>query len=319
MSTANSTQTAPDLRFQGDSGALRIEYFLLGLLLLTLLAAGASVPILINHYYSNAQQNLGILMPTPAPTQDETALLDNTVATTASQPARHDSQYNSAVAYDTLSQRFQSKATGTTIATAEPTHSAESEAPVVTRPKTSQQPTVIGPEPPDMTLAAASKPRVRKHTRPVAALDHSALKTRTPSARASDRFTWPLDRQNQRQHIDYPSHFQGVHIQTTPGQKVLAVADGEVIFSGRQNPVYGHLILVQHSDQLISVYAKNSNAKVVAGDKVRRGQELASTGFSPLHPKAGLYFEVRRKGKTQPPANYLQGLISREQQVTQVF
>ena len=96
----------------------------------------------------------------------------------------------------------------------------------------------------------------------------------------------------------------GIAIDGQPGDPVVAVAEGRVIFSGVGPRGYGNLIIVKHENELLSVYAHNRALMVREGDQVARGQKIAEIGDSDAdRPK--LRFEIRREGRPVDPTRYL--------------
>lgn len=96
---------------------------------------------------------------------------------------------------------------------------------------------------------------------------------------------------------------KGVDIGGTEGQKVLAAAEGRVIYAGTMDG-YGNLVIIKHSDDLLSAYAHNSRNLVAQGSSVSRGQQVAEMGRSGTDA-VKLHFEVRRQGKPVDPLTYL--------------
>ena len=96
---------------------------------------------------------------------------------------------------------------------------------------------------------------------------------------------------------------KGIDIEGTKGQKVLAAADGRVIYSGTMNG-YGNLVIIKHNDDLLSAYAHNNTNMVAQGSAVTRGQQVAEMGSSGTD-SVKLHFEVRRQGKPVDPLGYL--------------
>jgi len=85
---------------------------------------------------------------------------------------------------------------------------------------------------------------------------------------------------------------KGIEIAAAEDAPVVAVADGTVSYVGSPRD-YGNLIILKHSEDLLSVYAHNKSLLVKEGQVVRRGQTIATAGKSPGIP-ATLHFEVRR-------------------------
>jgi hypothetical protein len=95
------------------------------------------------------------------------------------------------------------------------------------------------------------------------------------------------------------------------GAEVLAVADGEItaietskkddktfdIPSLKENPLtlYGNYIVIKHGENLYSMYGhlKNQSTILKVGDKVKKGQKIASIGISGSSFFPHLHFEVR--------------------------
>jgi lipoprotein NlpD len=100
------------------------------------------------------------------------------------------------------------------------------------------------------------------------------------------------------------SNSKGMSFATGTGDSVLAAADGRVIFSGVGPRGYGNLVIVKHTNDLLSVYAHNRSLMVKEGTTVKRGQKIAEAGDSSAGTQR-LHFEIRQQGKPVDPARYL--------------
>jgi len=98
---------------------------------------------------------------------------------------------------------------------------------------------------------------------------------------------------------------QGVLIGAPIGTPVKAVADGRVVFADWMNG-YGLILIVDHGNGTMSLYAHNEALLRDAGDNVKRGDPVASVGNSGGQGKPGLYFELRRNGLPVNPVGWLQ-------------
>jgi lipoprotein NlpD len=97
---------------------------------------------------------------------------------------------------------------------------------------------------------------------------------------------------------------KGVVLGGKVGDPVLAAADGRVIFSGNGPRGYGNLVIVKHTNDLLSVYAHNRTLAVKEGQPVKRGQKIAELGDSgTTSPR--LHFEIRQQGKPVDPSRFL--------------
>lgn len=97
---------------------------------------------------------------------------------------------------------------------------------------------------------------------------------------------------------------RGIDIAGKMGQKVSAAASGRVIYADAYRG-YGNLLIVKHTDNLLSAYAHNKKILVKQGDTVEKGQQIAEMGNSDSDT-VKLHFEIRRQGgKPVDPSKYL--------------
>ena len=96
----------------------------------------------------------------------------------------------------------------------------------------------------------------------------------------------------------------GVLIAAPAGTAVKAVADGTVVFSDWMTG-YGNILIVDHGNGYMSLYAHNDGLLRAAGDAVRRGDALAAVGSSGGQERPALYFELRRNGAPVNPSGWL--------------
>ena len=97
-----------------------------------------------------------------------------------------------------------------------------------------------------------------------------------------------------------PHH--GVEFLNKFGIPVHAAADGEVIFAGADKEsvyspwqnFYGNLIVIEHEDDLFTLYAHLSAIDVQAGQRVEVGEKIGEVGQSGVATGSHLHFEVRR-------------------------
>lgn len=120
-----------------------------------------------------------------------------------------------------------------------------------------------------------------------------------------NQYHWPLEKSQDLDRIQYSQYKHGIHISANLGDPVVAMDDGKVIYSGNAIKAYGNLILLQHENNVISVYGNNYSNYVEEDQKIKKGDLIAAVGES-TSQKARLYFEVRFKGKAQDPFLYFQ-------------
>jgi len=97
----------------------------------------------------------------------------------------------------------------------------------------------------------------------------------------------------------------GVLIGAAAGTPVRAVADGTVVFAEWMTG-YGMILIVDHGNGTMSLYAHNDALLKAAGDAVRRGDAVATVGNSGGQGQPALYFELRRNGQPVNPNTFLQ-------------
>lgn len=96
----------------------------------------------------------------------------------------------------------------------------------------------------------------------------------------------------------------GIDIRAAAGAPVKAAGPGEVLFSGWLRG-FGQVVIVNHGDNLSTVYAHLGTTSVDEGDAVRQGSVLGTVGNTGTSGEFSLHFEVRHGGAAKDPLNYL--------------
>lgn len=102
----------------------------------------------------------------------------------------------------------------------------------------------------------------------------------------------------------YGGASSGLLISGTAGAEVHAVADGRVAFANWLKG-YGLIVIVDHGNGLMSLYANNDALLKNAGDSVRAGEAISTVGSSGGQGRNALYFEIRQDGKAVDPRAWL--------------
>jgi murein DD-endopeptidase MepM/ murein hydrolase activator NlpD len=102
----------------------------------------------------------------------------------------------------------------------------------------------------------------------------------------------------------------GIDLAAPAGTPVKTAAEGQVLYAGEQRG-YGNIVIIEHPGGLVTVYAHNRDVRVNSGQKVRRGQVVATVGESGRTSGPHLHFEVRKDAVPVDPMHYL-GPIPRE-------
>lgn len=97
----------------------------------------------------------------------------------------------------------------------------------------------------------------------------------------------------------------GINIKAALGTAVKAADSGTVAYAGNELKGFGNLILLKHSDGWITAYAHCDRLFVKKGQKVARGEKIATVGSSGSVTTPQLHFEVRAGKKAVNPRSYL--------------
>lgn len=98
--------------------------------------------------------------------------------------------------------------------------------------------------------------------------------------------------------------WQGWLIKGYEGSAIKAVHHGRIVFSDWLRG-FGLLLIVDHGDGYLSLYARNQSLLKSVGDWVYQGENIATLGSSGGFKEPRLYFEIRHNGKPQDPAAWL--------------
>ena len=133
------------------------------------------------------------------------------------------------------------------------------------------------------------------------------LPTVTPFAGPGGRFGWPLEGNLLTSYGGATADGRastGLLIGGSPGADVHAVADGRVAFADWLKG-YGLIIIIDHGNSLMSLYANNEALLKNAGDAVHAGDAVSTVGSSGGQGRNALYFEMRQGGKPVDPRAWL--------------
>ena len=97
---------------------------------------------------------------------------------------------------------------------------------------------------------------------------------------------------------------KGVFIRAAEGQPVRAIAAGQVVFADWMRG-FGNLLIIDHGEKYLSVYANNESLLKQVGDTVAPGESVATVGATGGIEESGLYFELRHLGKAFDPLTWV--------------
>lgn len=98
--------------------------------------------------------------------------------------------------------------------------------------------------------------------------------------------------------------WRGIVLRVPEGTPVHAVAAGTVVYANWLRG-FGNLIIVDHGQQYMTVYAYNQALLKQVGDRVVSGDTIATVGATGGQVESGLYFEIRHGGAPVDPAQWL--------------
>lgn len=129
----------------------------------------------------------------------------------------------------------------------------------------------------------------------------------TPFAERRGKLSWPAD--GKVLHGFGSKHElgdltrEGVTLATAAGTPVRAVHHGRVVFSDWLGNS-GQLLIIDHGDGFMTLYAHNQELRKTVGDWVASGEVVATVGNTGGQRESALYFEIRRNGKAENPVNW---------------
>ncbi|MCZ6829541.1 MAG: peptidoglycan DD-metalloendopeptidase family protein [Gammaproteobacteria bacterium] len=98
--------------------------------------------------------------------------------------------------------------------------------------------------------------------------------------------------------------WQGLMIPAKEGSTVSAIHHGRVVFADWFRGS-GLLLIIDHGDGYMSLYAHNQALLRDVGEWVSAGAEISTVGNSGGQQQAALYFEIRDQGKPTDPTQWL--------------
>jgi LysM repeat protein len=99
----------------------------------------------------------------------------------------------------------------------------------------------------------------------------------------------------------------GINLALPEGTAVKAAEEGVVTYANNELKGHGNLVLIQHSDGYVTVYAHASELLVKRGDQIKRGQVIARSGQTGNVNTPQLHFEVRKGATPLDPIRFLKG------------
>ena len=135
----------------------------------------------------------------------------------------------------------------------------------------------------------------------------NAVPTTPPAAKRDSKFIWPVQGTviSGFGNLGKGRKNDGINIKAALGTAVRAADGGTVAYAGNELKGFGNLILIKHNDGWITAYAHNDKLFVRKGQKVVRGEKIATVGSTGGVTSPQLHFEVRTGKKAVNPRPYL--------------
>lgn len=104
--------------------------------------------------------------------------------------------------------------------------------------------------------------------------------------------------------LNIPHFHNGVDFAAPKGTAIYAAYDGEVV-AATYSPSMGNYVMIDHGDNLYTIYMHASTLKVSKGDVVSRGDTVALVGSTGNSTGNHLHFSVRKNGSYVSPWEYI--------------
>jgi murein DD-endopeptidase MepM/ murein hydrolase activator NlpD len=97
---------------------------------------------------------------------------------------------------------------------------------------------------------------------------------------------------------------QGIDVAAPIGSPIYAPADGVVIFSGAKAG-FGNFVMIAHGYGVVSRYGHNAQNMVQPGQKIKRGDQIATVGMTGRTTGPHLHYEVLLNGRNVDPKKFI--------------
>lgn len=162
-----------------------------------------------------------------------------------------------------------------------------------------EAPAVAKAEMPKAPAAEASVSDVEKKS------DMASL---APESTGIGKYRWPVRgavTSGFGENVD-GSRNDGINISVPEGTPIKAAENGVVIYSGNGLKQLGNTVLIRHDDGRVTVYGNAANLDVQRGQKVQRGQTIATSGMTGSAKRPQVHFEVRKDATPVNPSSFLE-------------
>ena len=96
-------------------------------------------------------------------------------------------------------------------------------------------------------------------------------------------------------------HHEGIDIPAPVGTPIVAITNGQVVYSGNEMTGYGNITVLSHLGGYFTVYAHASKNLTQNGQSVKKGETISLVGNTGHSTGPHLHFELREEGETMDP------------------
>lgn len=127
-------------------------------------------------------------------------------------------------------------------------------------------------------------------------------------AQYTGKLPWPVQGKQQTRFGESKKgtagvNWTGVFLHASRGTEIYAIFAGTVVFADWFDR-YGWLMIVDHGDDFMTLYAHAEGLYKNVGDYVKQGEAIAAVGDSGDTEQTNLYFEIRHQGNPVDPAKW---------------
>jgi murein DD-endopeptidase MepM/ murein hydrolase activator NlpD len=127
------------------------------------------------------------------------------------------------------------------------------------------------------------------------------------TTRSSSKFSWPIRGTIVSAYGAKRNGLfnDGINIGGKVGATIAAAENGVVAYAGNEVKGMGNLIIVQHTDGWMTIYAHMDKMSVRRGARVSVGQKIGTLGQTGKVDSPQLHFEIRKGTKAYDPISQL--------------
>jgi murein DD-endopeptidase MepM/ murein hydrolase activator NlpD len=100
------------------------------------------------------------------------------------------------------------------------------------------------------------------------------------------------------------THHRGLDIASQSGSPIFSPADGVVIYSGIKDG-FGNFVMIAHGYGIVTRYGHNAQNLVQPGQKISRGEQIATVGTSGRTTGPHVHYEVLHNGRYVDPKKFI--------------